>query len=56
MAENDDKQKRKLYFDELVLILFDAIDRSPGFFQDIISRFLYLDLQVFGLMGLRGLS
>ena len=48
MVENDDKQKRKLYFDELVIILVDVIDKSPDFF--------YLDLQVFGLLGMRGLE
>ena len=44
---NDDKQKRKLYCDELVLILFDTVDKSPGFF--------HLDLKVFGLLGLRSM-
>ena len=48
MTENDDKQKRELYFDELLLFLFDA-------FSQISRGFFYLDLRVFGLLGLRGL-
>ena len=32
----------------LLLVLFDAIDKSPAFF--------YLDLQVISLLGLRGLQ
>ena len=49
MTENDDKQKRELYFDELLLFLLDAFSQISRFF------FFYLDLQVFGLLGLRGL-
>ena len=26
------KQTQKVYFDELILILFDTVDKSPGFF------------------------
>ena len=47
MAENDDKQK-------LLLILFQAVDKSPGFFPNLPG--FYLDLQVFGRLGLRGLK
>ena len=57
MAGNNDKQKRKVYFDELLLILFDAVETflAIGFFFPQISRFFCFDLQVFSLLGLRGL-
>ena len=56
MAGNNDKQKRKVYFDELLLILFDAVETflAIGFFYQI-SRFFCFDLQVFSRLGLRGL-
>ena len=38
----------------LVLVLFDAIDKPPGFSPNL--KVFYLDLQVFGLVGLRGLQ
>ena len=44
----------KTLFDELVLILFDVIDKSPGSLPNI-QVFFYLDLSVFDLLGLRGL-
>ena len=45
---NIDKQKKKLYFDEhLVLVLFSSQISS--------HCFIYLDLQDFGLLRLRGL-
>ena len=47
MAENDDKQK-------LLLIRFQAVDKCPGFFPNLPG--FYLDLQVFGRLGLRGLK
>ena len=53
---NINKQKQKLHFDaHLVLGLFDAVDKSPGF-KSQISSFRHLDFQVFGLLELRGLS
>ena len=39
----------------LVLVLFDAVDKLPGFSPNL-QGFFYLDLQVFGLLGLRGLQ
>ena len=46
---NIDKQKKKLYFDEhLVLVLFSSQISS--------HCFIYLDLQDFGLLRLRGLQ
>ena len=42
------------YFDEhLVLVFFDSVNKSPGFFPSL--QVLDLDLQVIGLLGLRGL-
>ena len=46
-------QKQKVYFDELVLILFDVIDKSPGFSPNM--QVLDIDLQDFGLWQLSGL-
>ena len=39
----------------LVLVLFDAVDKPPGFSPNL-QVFFYLDLQVFGLLGFRGLQ
>ena len=46
------KQRQKLYFDELVLILFDAVYKSPGFLRNI--EVFNIDIQVLGLQDLRG--
>ena len=38
----------------LLLVLFDVVDKNLQVFPQI-STFFYFDLQVFGLLGLRGL-